>query len=366
MESKTAKRIRSEGSKSATKARRAENLLSQAPEEVEEIKSQKRERIAAFREMESLEEADERRGQEQKRSAANREMESPQEADDRRVQNRGRTAANREMESPQEADDRRGQEQKRSAANRSMETPEVTTARQRQVQGVTAARRERNLEETAAERRRRDEDLVREIEDSLADLSTEPPINVLEAFESDARIARMLFWENTGVYQFDSLESDASDEAKARLKAQLESAIVTTDTWGRCWENFYSEMDPAKELHICAVCCERRYDMEMCKNGGVMTLTQLQLLRVNEEQSHAYFSLTEEYRKAYTYYNHDGVLYHLLSFLLQVQLQVQLHQHNCKYFFSTTTTTDTTTSTTTTTATATTTPAQLQVQLQVQ
>jgi hypothetical protein len=339
-EFKSPTRKRSAASKSAAKERRAEKLLSQTQEEAETIRSQDRERINASREEESQEKTAARRGQERERSsasreeesqeeiaarrgqdrerrAASREEESQEETDDRRGQEQKRSAANREMESPQEADDRRGQEQKRSAANRSMETPEVTTARQRQVQGVTAARRERNLEETAAERRRRDEDLVREIEDSLADLSTEPPINVLEAFESDARIARMLFWENTGVYQFDSLESDASDEAKARLKAQLESAIVTTDTWGRCWENFYSEMDPAKELHICAVCCERRYDMEMCKNGGVMTLTQLQLLRVNEEQSHAYFSLTEEYRKAYTYYNHDGVLYHLLSFLRQ-------------------------------------------------
>jgi hypothetical protein len=39
-------------------------------------------------------------------------------------------------------------------------------------------------------RRRREAGLVTDIEDSPADLSTEPPINVLEAFESDAVLGK--------------------------------------------------------------------------------------------------------------------------------------------------------------------------------
>jgi hypothetical protein len=39
-------------------------------------------------------------------------------------------------------------------------------------------------------RRRREADLVTDIEDSPADLSTEPPINVLEAFEGDAVLGK--------------------------------------------------------------------------------------------------------------------------------------------------------------------------------
>jgi hypothetical protein len=116
--------------------------------------------------------------------------------------------------SQEETAARRSQERERSSASRALETPAVTTARRRQDQSLTAARRASGLEETIEMRSRREADLVTDIEDSLANLSTEPPINVLEAFESDARIARMLFWENTGVYRFDSLESNATEEEK--------------------------------------------------------------------------------------------------------------------------------------------------------
>ena len=55
---------------------------------------------------------------------------------------------------------------------------------------MTAARRARGLEETIEMRRRCAADLVTDIDDSPADLSTEPPIIVLEAFEGDAVLGK--------------------------------------------------------------------------------------------------------------------------------------------------------------------------------
>jgi hypothetical protein len=98
----------------------------------------------------------------------------------------------------------------------------------------------------------------------------------------------------------------------------LEAATVTTERWGQCWDNYYKEMDPSQELHICAVCCERRYDMEMCKHGGSMSLSELTLLKVDIEKVAEYESKTDDMKKAYNYYkSSDDTLYHLLSFLLQ-------------------------------------------------
>jgi hypothetical protein len=317
MEFKSPTRKRSEASKRAAKDRRAEKSLSQTQEEAEASRSQNRERMNASRELKSQEKTEARRGQERERSSASRELESQAKTEARRGQKRERSSASRELESQEETAARRGLNSERTAASRCIETLAVTTARQRQDQSLTAARRARGLEETI-EMRRREADLVTDIEDSLADLSAEPPINVLEAFESDARIARMLFWENSGVYRFDSLESNATEEEKQRLHVQLKAATVSTEILGRCWDNYYKEMDPSQELHICAVCYGRRYEMAKCKNGGIMSLFELTLLKVDIEKVAEYERKTDDMKRAYNYYkSFDGTLYHLIPFLVQ-------------------------------------------------
>jgi hypothetical protein len=121
----------------------------------------------------------------------------------------------------------------------------------------------------------------------------------------------MLFWENSGVYRFYSLESNATEEEKQRLHVPLQAATVTTETLGCCWDDYYKEMDPSQELHICAVCCERRYQMAMRKNGGIMSLSELTLLKVDIEKVAEYESKRDDMKKSYNYYkSSDDTLYH--------------------------------------------------------
>jgi hypothetical protein len=249
-------------------------------------------------------------------TSSTRSVETPEQTFNRLVANAASTSSTRSVETPEQTASRLAANAASTSSTRSVETPEETSNR-------LAANAAQTRSAYAIRRDEEQRDLRRSIDEYFQNPSQDPTSEILAQFESDVRIADMLFWEGTGAYRFHNLDSNSGLDDVEIVRQQLLDEMVTPEIRDRCHKDFYDAMAPNKELLICACCGERDYDSDL--QISYFPLSTLSLLIVNKDKMTAFTRFSDVERKAFNYYIHkasDSVfdstthtIYHLLPFL---------------------------------------------------